>query len=85
MGNKETSEDKAFDNGLSEFVIYKKLYKNANKFDFVNGYFAGALTMQEKVEKLRNKLYNELPTGEVNAFDLLKIIKNHISELDKLN
>lgn len=85
MKNKETSEDKAFDNGLNEFVIYKKLYKNANKFDFVNGYFAGSLTMQEKVEKLRNKLYNELPTGEVNPFDLLKIIKNHISELDKLN
>ena len=31
---------------------------------------------------IRNKLYEDLPTGEMNAFELLQTIKWHINELD---
>jgi hypothetical protein len=33
---------------------------------------------------LRNDLYNKLPTSNVDTFELLKIIKNHIQKLDDL-
>jgi hypothetical protein len=33
---------------------------------------------------LRNELYDQLPTGEVNAFELIKIINNHINRIDEL-
>jgi hypothetical protein len=52
----------------------------------------GAKWQQEQIGKLRDELYNQLrdelynqlPTGEINAFDLLKIINNHIKNLDKI-
>ena len=34
--------------------------------------------------ELRNNLYDNLPVGEVNSFDLLKIIRNHLDRLDKI-
>ena len=40
--------------------------------------------MYSELANLRNELYNQLPTGEVNAFDLIKIINNHIKKLDEL-
>jgi hypothetical protein len=44
----------------------------------------GAKWQAEKIKHLRNELYNQLPTGEINAFDLTTIIKNHIEKLDQL-
>ena len=79
-----TEKSQNFDNGIVEFQHYERLFKKANKFDFVNGFYAGCLKKEEDVMKLRNKLYAQLPTGEVDAFELLKIIKNHIEELDEL-
>ena len=40
--------------------------------------------MKEQIQKLRDELYDELPTGILDAFDLLTIIKNHIVKLDKV-
>lgn len=37
-----------------------------------------------EIDNLRNQLYDNLPTGEINAFELLTIISNHIKELDNL-
>jgi hypothetical protein len=34
--------------------------------------------------KLRNELYNQLPTDNIDAFELIKIIKTHIQKLDEL-
>lgn len=33
---------------------------------------------------IRNKLYEQLPTGEVKTFDLVQVIKWHINDLDNL-
>lgn len=37
-----------------------------------------------KLLELRNKLYDAVPTGEVTAFELIKVIKQHIGELDEI-
>lgn len=37
-----------------------------------------------ELAQLRDELYEALPTGEVNAFDLIKVIKQHIGKLDKV-
>jgi hypothetical protein len=37
-----------------------------------------------ELAKLRNELYEQLPTGKSNAFDLIKIINNHINRIDEL-
>lgn len=37
-----------------------------------------------EIDKLRNSLYDQLPTGEVHAFEYVKLISSHIKALDKL-
>lgn len=37
----------------------------------------------EKLTKLSNELYDSLPVGEINAFDLTTVIKNHKIKLDQ--
>ena len=37
-----------------------------------------------EVKKIRNELYDQLPKGILNAFDLIVLIKDHIEKLDKL-
>lgn len=37
---------------------------------------------KQRLTDLRNQLYNDLPTGQINSFELIKIIKNHLDELD---
>ena len=42
---------------------------------------------EELIEALsdeRDKLYNNLPSGDIKAWDLLIVIKNHISNIDEL-
>lgn len=38
----------------------------------------------EELSKLRDELYEALPTGKIDAFELTQVIKNHISKLDEL-
>lgn len=38
----------------------------------------------EELSKLRDDLYEALPSGELDAFELIKIIKSHITKLDEL-
>jgi hypothetical protein len=59
-----------------------------DKFDVLQ---FGAKWQQEQdknkyseLAKLRNELYEQLPTGKSNAFDLIKIINNHINRIDEL-
>ncbi len=40
--------------------------------------------MIEGLTKLRNSLYDNVPTGMVESFELLKVIKLHLREFDKL-
>ena len=42
------------------------------------------MDIKQKLEILRDNLYNELPSGDIDAFGLIKIIKNHIKELDTI-
>ncbi len=37
-----------------------------------------------KTEEIRNKLYASLPSGEIDAFALIKLFQTHISDLDEL-
>ena len=37
-----------------------------------------------KILKVRDELYDSLPRGEVDAFNLIKLINQHICELDKI-
>jgi hypothetical protein len=38
----------------------------------------------EKLKELRNKLYNKLPSGRINEFDLIRIIAIHLKDFDDL-
>ena len=38
----------------------------------------------EALSNERDKLYNNLPSGDIKAWDLLIVIKNHISNIDEL-
>ena len=38
----------------------------------------------EALSNERDKLYNNLPSGNIKAWDLLIVIKNHISNIDEL-
>jgi hypothetical protein len=40
--------------------------------------------MYNSLSELRNELYDKLPTGDVDAFELLKLIKIHLQKLDDL-
>lgn len=35
------------------------------------------------INKLRDELYNKLPVGDLDAFNLIRIIKCHINRLDE--
>ena len=37
----------------------------------------------EELTKLRNELFDKMPTGEVSAFALIRVIQNHLNKLDK--
>ena len=45
---------------------------------------AGAKWQQQQIQSLRDELYDELPIGEVNSFELIKLINNYIKKLDEL-
>jgi hypothetical protein len=83
MKNKETLEEaaKRYATDMSG-TYYEDLY---------NAFINGAKWQQEQdknkyseLAKLRNELYEQLPTGKSNAFDLIKIINNHINRIDEL-
>lgn len=38
----------------------------------------------EELSKLRDELYEALPTDKIDAFELIQVIKKHISKLDEL-
>ena len=38
----------------------------------------------EALSDERDKLYNNLPSGDIKAWDLLIVIKNHIANIDEL-
>lgn len=38
----------------------------------------------DKLDELRDKLYDSLPSGHIEAWQLLEIIKKHITALDKV-
>lgn len=40
--------------------------------------------IKENLEELRDELYVQIPTGKVEAFALIKVIKKHINNLDAL-
>jgi hypothetical protein len=40
--------------------------------------------MFSSLSQLRNELYDKLPTGDVDTFELLKLIKIHLQKLDDL-
>jgi hypothetical protein len=38
----------------------------------------------EEISRIRDQLYDALPTGDVDAFSLIMLINGHVEELDKL-
>lgn len=38
----------------------------------------------QELLSIRNDLYNKLPVGDIDSFELIKIIKIHIERIDKL-
>jgi hypothetical protein len=55
-----------------------------NEDAFVEGANWQAERMYNSLSELRNELYDKLPTGDVDAFELLKLIKIHLQKLDDL-
>ncbi len=37
----------------------------------------------KKLTEIRNRLYDHLPTGQINAFDLTILISKHLNDLDE--
>ncbi len=69
-----------------EEAFYKTYFGNKISFnsDIGKAFELGAECQQERISKLRDELFNQLPIGKINSFDLIKIIKNHIKKLDEL-
>lgn len=44
----------------------------------------GVERIKQVVKEIRNELYDSLPSGETNAFDLIKIINIHMRRLDEV-
>ena len=38
----------------------------------------------QQIKTARNKLYEDLPTGDVDAFALIKVMQTHIAKLDEI-
>lgn len=38
--------------------------------------------LRNRITKIRNLLYDKMPTGDVSAWDMIKLVKEHLSELD---
>jgi len=38
----------------------------------------------DQIRTARNKLYEDLPTGDVDAFALLKVVQSHVAKLDEI-
>jgi hypothetical protein len=55
---------------------------------YILGFIEGAKWKSERMysslSELRNELYDTLPTGNLDAFELLTLIKNHLQKIDKL-
>jgi len=51
---------------------------------FIRGAKWQAERIYNSLSELRNELYDKLPTKDVDAFELLKIIKIHLQKLDNL-
>jgi hypothetical protein len=83
------SKQETLEEAAVEFVRQHDFSLLTNKNHLINRCFQyGAKWMEEKLysdlTKLRNELYNQLPTGNIDAFQLIKIIKTHIQKLDEL-
>jgi hypothetical protein len=74
-------QSKSFENDGGEPFIDISRY-------LVLGFIEGAKYQAERtyssLSELRNELYDKLPTGDVDAFELLMVIKNHLQKLDEL-
>jgi len=88
MENKETIEKAAekYNDKFQENAGSKPPYiKNQH---IMNHFIAGANYQAERMysslSKARNELYDKLPTGDIDAFELLKLIKIHLQKLDDL-
>lgn len=40
--------------------------------------------IKKEIQRIRDELYDSLPTGKIDAFNLIEIIKEHIEEIDVL-
>jgi hypothetical protein len=68
--------------------------KHSEQFDYAEdscpeeAFILGAKWQAERMysdlSELRNDLYDKLPIGDVDAFEILKVIKNHLQKLDAL-
>lgn len=38
---------------------------------------------KEEILEIRNKLYDSLPKGQIDAFELIRLISGHVKRLDK--
>lgn len=60
------------------------VFQETHKRDFIEGANWQAKRMYSDLSELRNDLYDKLPIGDVDAFEILKVIKNHLQKLDAL-
>jgi len=92
--NNIEEEEETLEDTAKKFT--ENLYYKVDDSDEFNGeplavydaFIEGANWQSEKMynslSELRNELYDKLPTGDVDAFELLKLIKIHLQKLDDL-
>ena len=67
-----------------------RLVREGNKFVCPNGcegvdvLILPPLTLAERLTRVRNNLYDSLPTGELDAFEVIKVVQTHLSVLDSI-
>ncbi len=67
--------------GYSNVIIKTKEWE-----EIAESYKNSAVSeIADNVERERDNLYNSIPSGQMDAWDLLKVIQSHISNLDELH
>lgn len=77
---KTYSNNTSLAEGHYEYMMDKEDFKQA--FSEIAKWQAER--MYSDLSELRNDLYDKLPIGDIDAFEILKVIKNHLQKLDAL-
>jgi hypothetical protein len=81
---KSDLEQETFEEAAERVFTPRYTNYKVRRQGFIEGAKWHTERMYSSLFKLRNELYDTLPTGDIDAFELLKLIKIHLQKLDDL-